>query len=235
MTKNKSKQSSESNEPCKWCKKSFRNEQTLITHLCPKKRRWVDRDVTHIRLAFRTFQIFYEKQTGATKPKTMEEFINSSFYIGFVKFGRSCLVNDYLYPEKFAEWVIASGKKLTEWAKDATYDEYLLSFIKQEPGLRAFERTIIYLGEWAEENDCKLQDYFLKVSGSRAAYDIRSAKISPWVLYLSTTGPELLSRINVEQVAMINDIIDAKFWLAVFAKNAADVDLIESICQESGI
>ena len=234
MTK-QSKKSSESKPTCKWCDKSFASDRTLITHMCVKKRRWADKDMTHVRLAFRVFQIFYDLNTASSKPKTMEDFIRSSYYEGFTKFGRSCVRNEYLQPERFAEWLIRNGVKLTDWVKDATYDKFLLEYVKMETGLRALERSIIYLDSWSKENDIAWQDYFRQVSANRAVHDIRACKISPWVIYLSDTGGELLTRMNDEQIKMINHIIDANFWMNVFKRNAEEVDAVEQACQAAGI
>jgi len=116
------------------------SERTLAAHMCIKKRRWADKDLTHTRLGYRVFQMFYEMNTTAKNPKTQEEFIQSQYYEGFVKFGRSCLTNEYLQPEKFAEWLIKTGKKLKDWSKDSLYDEFLLTYVKKEPGMKALER-----------------------------------------------------------------------------------------------
>ena len=70
--------------------------------MCVKKRRWADKDLTHTRLGYRVFQMFYELNTAASKPKSQEDFIRSQYYEGFTKFGRSCIRNEYLHPEKFA-------------------------------------------------------------------------------------------------------------------------------------
>ena len=113
--------------------------------------------------------------------------------------------NEYLEPEKFAEWLIKNGKKLKDWSTDAVYDEYLLEFVKKETGMRALERNVIYLAKWAEETENNWQDYFTKVSPSRAVYDIRLQRY-PWLLYLSNTGDELLNNLNTEQVKMIQHI-----------------------------
>jgi len=225
----------ESDTTCKWCEKEFRNERTLSAHMCPKKRRWADREMTHVRLGFRVFQMFYELSTTASKPKTIEDFIRSQYYEAFVKFGRSCVRNEYLEPEKFAEWLIKNGKKLADWSKDSLYDEFLLEYVKKETGIRALERSILYLAEWSEDNSCDWQDYFKVVSTPRAVHDIRAAKISPWLLYLSDTGRELLTRFNDEQVKMINHIIDAKFWFKVFAKNTEEVEEVKTACETAGI
>lgn len=220
---------------CKWCEKTFMSERTLSAHMCVKKRRWADKDLTHTRLAFRVFQMFYELNTTANKSKTQEDFIKSQYYEGFIKFGRSCVTNEYLNPENFAEWLIKNGKKLADWHKDSLYDEYLLGYVKKEPGMKALERTIIYLAQWSAENKIDWQDYFKKVSTPRAVHDIRSAKISPWLIYLSETGDTLLTRFSDEQVKMIAHIIDATFWMKVFANNKEEVSEVKKACGIAGL
>ena len=231
---NQLKTSSENNT-CRWCGKNFKSERTLVVHMCVKKRRNADKEMTHVRLGYRVFQMFYELNTTASKTKSIEEFINSQYYEGFVKFGRSCIRNEYLEPEKFAEWLIKEGKKLKDWSSDAVYDEYLLGYVKKESGMRALERNVMYLAKWAEEHECVWQTYFAEVSPNRAVHDIRSAKISPWLLYLSGTGDQLLTRFNDEQVVMIEHIIDAPFWMQLFKKNKEEVKEIQQTCQLAGI
>ena len=138
-------------------------------------------------------------------------------------------------PEKFAEWLIREGKKLQDWSKDKIYDEYLLEFVKKEPGMRALERTIKYLAEWSAENKCDWQDYFRIVSTSRAVHDIRSAKVSPWVLHLSESGVDLLGRMSNEQVEMVKPLINVEFWVRVFIKNKEETDEVELMCKTAGI
>jgi len=220
---------------CKWCDKSFRTERTLAAHMCPRKRRWADRDMTHVRLAYRTFQMFYEMNTNSSKPKTMEDFIRSQYYEGFTKFGRSCIRNEYMDPEKFAEWLIRNGKKLQDWNKDKMYNDYLLEFVKKEPGMRALERTITYFATWAEENDTDFNQYFRTVSTPRAVHDIRSARVSPWVIHLSESGVELLGRMSNEQIVMIKPLIDTEFWVRVFMKSKEETDEVEAMCTQAGL
>lgn len=218
-------------QKCKWCDREFRSERTMIAHMCPRKRRWADRDMTHIRLAFRVYQMFYEITTTSTKSRTHEDFIRSQYYEGFVKFGRACVHNQWLNPEQYAQWLITQGKKLRDWDKDATYNEYLLEYVKKETGLRALERTILYLTQWSEEHGTQWNSYFRVVSTSRAVHDIRAARISPWVIYLSDGGSQLLQKFSDEQVNMISAIIDAGFWFQVFNKNPQDVDAVRETCQ----
>lgn len=223
------------NIKCKWCEKSFRSERTLAAHACPKKRRWSDRDMTHTRLGFRVFQLFYELNTASTKPKTQEDFIRSQYYEGFTKFGRSCILNEYLAPEKFAEWLIRKSVKLADWSKDITYNEWLRDYVRKETGLRALERTVIYFSEWGTDHETSWNQYFREVTANRAVHDIRSAKVSPWALYLSQSGEQLLTRFSTEQVQLINDIIDPPFWMKLFQNNIAEVDAVRETCHAAGL
>jgi len=220
---------------CKWCNKSFSSERTLSAHMCVTKRRWADKDLSHTRLGHRAFQMFYEMNTSATKPKSVEDFIRSQYYEAFVKFGRACKLNDWLDPEKYTEWLIKTGVKLKDWGSDKQYEKYLREYLKKEPGLKALERTIIYLATWSNETSNAWQDYFCEVSTPRAVYDIRSAKISPWVLYLSNTGDQLLTRLSSEQVDMIKELIDPPFWMKVFKTNKEEVDTIKQACKDANI
>ena len=220
---------------CRWCKKSFKSETTLAVHMCVKKRRFADKEMSHIRLGHRAFQMFYDLNTSAKHPKTMEDFILSPYYESFVKFGRACQVNEWLQPEQFTEWLIKTGVKLKLWISDAQYDKFLKEYVKKEPGLKALERTVIYMAKWGEENNKDWQSYFVNVSPSRAVYDIRSGKVSPWVLYLSDTGGTLLERFNDEQVKMIQDNIDPPFWMKLFKKNKDEVAEIKETCERANL
>lgn len=237
-TRKSRKSSAKSELVCRWCEKQFSSERTLAKHMCVKKRRWTDREMSHIQLAYRVYQRFYEVTTNSNKPKTMEDFIRSQFYMDFVKFGRSCKVNEYLNPPDFAEWLISRSVPLRDWCTDATYNQWLLEFVKKEPGTRALERTIKHMDSWAnmpEYADHCWQDYFSMVSANRAVHDMRSGKISPWVIYLSETGPGMLTRLNTEQIQCVDHIIDADFWLKVFRDQPHVVEEIQNTCQIAGI
>jgi hypothetical protein len=179
--------------------------------------------------------MFYELNTSAKQPKSMEDFIMSPYYEAFVKYGRACQVNEWLEPEKYTEWLITKGVKLKQWTSDKSYNTYIQDFVRKETGLRALERTVVYLSKWSEETDNDWQSYFELVSPSRAVHDIRSAKISPWVIYLSKTGDELLKKFNDEQVEMIKDFIDPPFWMKLFANNKEEVKEIKLACEEANI
>ena len=72
---------------CKFCKKTFGSERTLLSHLCEPKRRWNNRNEKNVQLAFRCFQHFWRvTATNMKSEKTYDDFMTSKYYLAFVKF-----------------------------------------------------------------------------------------------------------------------------------------------------
>ena len=89
--------------------------------------------------------------------------------------------------------------------------------------------------EWAKENNSVWNHYFLYVSLSRATYDIKDGKVSPWLVLNSSNGKAMLKKFNDEQLHAISTIMDLPFWLNKFKKTPADVELVRQIVKESNI
>jgi hypothetical protein len=89
--------------------------------------------------------------------------------------------------------------------------------------------------EWGETNNAQWNHYFLYVSLSRAVFDIKDGKISPWIILNSKSGRELLQKLSDEQLAAISNIIDVPFWTSKFKKLPADVELVKQVVKESKI
>src|SRR4051812_13648135 len=97
---------------CKYCGNKFQKETTLATHMCVKKRRHIDANTAGARYGLRTFQRFYILTTNIKKLKTQDEFINSPYYIDFVKFGNHVAMLKPVYVEQYIDFVILSGLKI---------------------------------------------------------------------------------------------------------------------------
>lgn len=195
----------------------------------------MDINSTGSRFGFRTFQRFYEKNTQSKTLKTVEDFINSPYYIDFVKFGNHLALLKPVHLEKFIDFVITAGLKLKDWSKDEVYDLYIEDLIKKEPPASATERTITEIMEWCEVNNIEFSSFFNEVNPNEAAYLIRTGKISPWVLYLSTGGENLMNRFNDDHAKMIGHIIDPGFWMKKFKKSDDDVEYIRNILEQAGL
>jgi len=221
---------------CGHCGKGFMQEKTLSVHVCEQKRRYIARKDKHVILGFDTFQRFYKfNQPSVKQEKTYEEFSKSPYYNAFVKFGSFVSNVNPLYPERFIQWIVQSGVKLDHWCRDELYEQYVLELIKSETVETALERSISHMMAWGETNTAQWNHYFHYVSLSRACYDIKDGKISPWIILNSASGKAMLQKFNDEQLASIQNIIDVPFWLNKFKRLSADTDLVKQVVKESNI
>jgi len=220
---------------CKYCNKSFAKLSTMNTHICVKKRRHSEINTPASRLGFRTFQKFYEMTMNSKKVKTVQEFIDSPYYIDFAKFGNHLATLKPMYPDQFIEFVIKNSVKLKDWTKDFVYDLYIEDIIKKEPAESATERTITEIMEWCKKNDVSFNNFFCDISANEAAYLIKTGRISPWVLYLANSGDQLMARFNEDHGKMIGKIIDPGFWMKKFKKSVDDVEYIRNLLTQVGL
>jgi hypothetical protein len=88
---------------------------------------------------------------------------------------------------------------------------------------------------WGDTNTAQWNHYFHYVSLSRAAYDIKDGKISPWLILNSVSGKDMLKRFNDEQLNAIMVIMDVPFWMNKFKRAQDDVELVKQVVKESNI
>ena len=220
---------------CQYCNHKFTKEKTLAVHVCEQKRRHLAKTERHVVLGFDTYNRFYKSTQNSRGDKTYDEFAKSPYYNAFVKFGSFVSNVNPLYPNKFIDYVITSGVKLDHWCRDELYDKYVVDLIKKENVETALERSISHMMSWAEANNAAWNHYFLYVSLSRAVFDVRDGKISPWLLLNSKNGKDMLRKFNDEQLTAIGPIMDLPFWLNKFKKRLTDVELIKQVVKESNI
>lgn len=220
---------------CQHCNKGFMQEKTLFVHVCEQKRRYLARTEKHVILGFDTFNRFYKLTQNLKGEKTYEEFSKSPYYNAFVKFGSFVSNVNPLYPDKFIDYVVRSGVKLDHWCRDSLYDDYVVHLIKSEPVEVALERSISHMLAWANDNNAQWNHYFHYVSLSRATFDIKDGKISPWLVLNSSSGKTMIKKFNDEQLMAINVVMDVPFWLNKFKKLPADVELVKQVVKESDL
>ena len=107
--------------------------------------------------------------------------------------------------------------------------------IKNEPVEVALERSVSHMLSWANDNNSQFNHYFLYVSLSRACYDIRDGKVSPWLVLNCTSGKDMLRKFNDEQLMAVNVVMDVPFWLSKFKRSPGDVNLVKDVVKESMI
>jgi hypothetical protein len=224
---------STSKHTCEYCGKSYVKESTLLAHMCEPKRRWLQKDEKRVQVGFYAFQRFYKLSAGHKKEKTYEEFVKSSFYNAFVKFGS--FVNNVrpLYPDKYIDYVVTSNVKLDHWCKNELYETYAIDLIRKEGVETALERSIATMESWAKEKDSAYNHYFLYASSNRLTWDIKDGKISPWIVLNCKSGKQALSSLNEEQLSMLGAVLDPSHWAMRFKRQTRDVELVKTIAAKA--
>jgi hypothetical protein len=210
-------------------------DKTLVAHMCERKRRALQETEKRVQAGFLAFNRFWQLTQNAKKPKTYDNFADSSYYNAFVKFGSFINNVNPLYPDKFIDYVIKSGVKLDLWCRDELYEKYLYDMIKVEPVESAVQRSLQTMMEWADEHNAEFAHYFNYASLNKAVHDIRNGRISAWVILNSSAGQTMIKSMSDEQLEMIAPAFDVPFWLRKFKEIPADVALVKEICREVGI
>jgi hypothetical protein len=224
-----------SKHTCEYCGKSYVKESTLLAHMCEPKRRWLQKDEKRVQLGLYAFQRFYKLSAGHKKEKTYEDFVKSSFYNAFVKFGS--FVNNVrpLYPDKYIDYVVTSNVKLDHWCREEMYERYAIELIRKEGVETALERSIQTMEAWAKEKSSVYNHYFSYASTNRITWDIKDGKISPWLVLNCASGKQALNNFNDEQLGMLGNVLDPQHWALRFKRQPSDVELVKQIVKEAKI
>lgn len=218
---------------CEYCGKGYTKESTLLAHVCEPKRRWLQKDEKRVQVGFYAFQRFYKLSAGHKNEKTYEDFVKSSFYNAFVKFGS--FVNNVrpLYPDKYIDYVVTSNVKLDHWCREEMYETYAIDLIRKEGVETALERSINTMVKWAEEANSVYNHYFFYASPNRITWDIKDGKISPWLVLNCKSGKEALAKFSDEQLNMLTNVLDPNHWAVRFKRHPKDVELVKQVAKEA--
>ena len=161
-------------------------------------------------------------------------FIKSGYYNALTKFGQYCIDTKVINIEEYIKWLIKLEIHLPQWAKDTTYNKFLQYYIFEEKAQSALTRSIEYAINWSEISKVQPHDIFRYGSLSRLCFAIQTGKISPWMLYQSDSGNELLTKLNQEQLQLVWDVIHPDIWTKKFNKNKNDVLFAKEMLTRGG-
>ena len=224
-----------STNKCTYCGKEFAKARTLQVHLCEPKRRYLQRDEKWVVNAFMVFQRFYQIHQHNSKPKTYDDFVKSSYYNAFVKFGSFLSNVKPLYPERFIDYVVTSGVKLDHWCREELYQTYALDVILKERVEDAVKRSVKNMMEWSDEKGAPWNHYFKYASLNRATQEIKDGKISPWLVLNCASGKAMLKNMNEEQLQIVSYVLNPQHWSLRFKRSPADVEIVKEIVREAGL
>lgn len=220
---------------CHFCKKEFTKERTLEIHLCEKKRRWMNKDDKNVRIAFASW-LHWCKKSGLYMNKksqlSYEDFMNSTAYISFVQFGHFVDENHIVNYLAYIDFMIKNNYKFNSWFKNSTYEYFVKMNTRQETIEDAVQKTIKFMDKWSHENDEEWTDFFNKISKQQALDWLRSGRISPWIFFTSSKAQNLLNQMTDEQLMLLDQYLDVKWWTQTMRRKPQDRQFVEQIVKE---
>jgi hypothetical protein len=223
---------------CQFCGVLFARESSLFSHMCERKRRHFARDDRWVKLAFAIFERSY-RLLGIARSRstamTYDDFADSQFYNGFVRFARHAADLGVENIQQFADWLVKNTVPLDDWCRLTTYEQYLKWVVENEPAATAVERNVLFMEKWAEETGHRYTDFFRAISPGEALMWIKTAKISPWMMFLSDTGGDLIGRMTEEQQGLLDQAVDIAKWKRKFLARSDDREWVKDICGQFGL
>jgi hypothetical protein len=219
---------------CEFCSREFLRETTMVKHLCENKRRWQDKDLPGNRIGFQSWLQFYVKNTATKKTRTYLDFIKSSYYLVFVKFGHYCVNVNVINVNRYADWLLKNQIKIDSWASDTNYTKFLIDYSKNEDPLDAIARSIETTIELAKTEGIQSKDCLRYGNRNKICYAITAGKISPWMLYQSESGIKFIEQLDVTQQKMILDYINPEQWAIKFKRSSNLIPQVKELLNAAG-
>lgn len=220
---------------CDHCNKTFIKPSTLLKHLCEPKRRWMDKDRPANRIAFAAWLKFYQQYQPRGKKKEYRDFTASPYYGGFVKYGTYCADVGVVNPLGYADWLLKDSVSLDNWASDRHYGRYLVEYLRLEDSMDAVKRSVETLLKISETESLQLGDVLKFTNTNKICHQIVAGRLSPWLLFNSTSGQEFLSNLNAGQTEMIFEYVNPDLWNIKFMRDKTAVTEVRSVLKAAGI
>lgn len=218
---------------CDFCEKEFVKENTLLKHVCESKRRWQDKDKRGNQLGFQAWVRFYSKHTSKKK-KEYTDFVKSSYYSAFVKFGNYCVDAQVMNVPRYVDYLLKEKISIDLWNRDTSYTKFIIDYCKVEDPLDAIARSIETTVQLARIENIQTKDVLRYGNVNRICFEITKGKISPWMLYQSSSGLSFLEKLDNTQQKMILDYINPEQWALKFHRQKNIIPEVKELLHAGG-
>ena len=231
----KNKVSTQNEFLCQYCGKGFKRPKTLINHLCEGKRHWQQEKEMGVQHGLHAYIKFYQIAQPSRKTRSYADFVESPYYLAFVRFGRYCVDVRNINIPHYTEWLLRNNKKIDDWCKDSVYNEWLQHYLKTENPQDALERALKEMQDLASTENIQFNEYFKSGKTNRICQHITSGRMSAWVLYNCNSGVDFLSALTEDKIANVFNFIDPSYWSRKFKDYSDDTKWVKSILKEAGL
>lgn len=225
------------NFKCVHCKKGFMNEDTLLTHSCTAIERLAKMGDRESRIAFLGYTQLYSKTTSHIKKAVITEndFVKSRLYEALIKFGKYAVGVGMYDVNSYITFLVKNNVKVIDWCNDDIYYLYISHVSLNETPDAAIEKTFRTMRVWSEDTSLPWIEYFNMCNQFKIVSSIKNGKISPWVIYNTTSGKNFLRSLDKKQLKDLYKFVDPDKWMVTFNKRSDDIKVIVTLFNKAGL
>ena len=218
---------------CPYCSTAFSKEETLLSHFCEKRRRWMYKNDPEHRAGFNAYVAFMESMRR--KKISYDSFISSGVYDRFISLGRYMIQQGVDRQDIFVNYMIRRNAEFDEWMKPELFKEYLIHLLRLETVEQGLVRSFKNMNKISDDNGIPLRDVFKKMSTYQFVDMVTSSRLSPWIIYNEFDARNLMASVTPDQATLIYDFIHPTFWLTKLKLNNDMVKQVKNILREAGL
>lgn len=226
------KQLSLSKLTCEYCRLDFKRQVNFEKHECNAMEKFNYLRTPQGQAAFHYYKEWLKlsKHNGSIKEDT---FLSSRYFTSFQKF--MDYSNKMMLPNKtaFIKYMISLNMQPSSWSNDEVYVKYIENLDQSFTPSEQAEETVKTLYELSRIFECKVNEVFLYLEAGDCVRLLKTRKLSPWVLLLSSLFYSYMqTKLSLEQQNIIQSVINPLLWRNKFENAKNDVIYMKEIVKE---
>lgn len=218
---------------CHYCSKRFSNELMFEKHNCQEKIRAQE-------IASPTGQASYQfyltwMRVRKFKTQTTEAFVNSRYYKQFIKFAVMVAAAGISKPDRYIELMVDGGITPDLWCREQCYRMYLDYMDTREKPLDQVASSLQCLMDIADAEQVEYAKIIPHLGSQKLLSLIAQRKVSPWLLFHSTSAQELIRSLTDEEKKAYDNTIKFSAWAERLQEHAAVREEIKSLVKDVGL
>lgn len=218
---------------CHYCNKRFVNESIFERHMCKEKTRAKELGSP---LGQAAYQFYLEwMRIRKFKTQSIEAFASSRYFNQFIKFGALVASAGISKPERYIELMIDGGITPDLWCREQCYSMYLDYMDTREKPMDQVISSIQCLMDIGDADGVAYQKVIAHLGPQKILNLISQRKLSPWLIFHSSTAQDLIRSLTVEEKKAYDNIIKFSAWAERLQQHAAIREQIKIIVKDVGL
>jgi hypothetical protein len=218
---------------CHYCTKRFATETTFMKHFCEPRRR-AQELLSPVGQTAYGFYREWMRQKKFSQPSSAA-FLESKYYRAFINFSELVVKANISNPNKFISLMVEGNILPILWCRDSAYALYLDWSDKISDPLDQVQDSISYLIDTAGKEKVDLREIFTHLGPNTVLSLIRQRRLTPWLLFCSTSFGAFLKTLDMSQLKAFNQVVNSAYWAERFKTEKAAIDNIKHIAKEMGL